>query len=505
MNLNNNKRSNKTYDLNHVILKLSKNPRDHLTVRDFLRGFQSLGATGAGKTSSTGRKIAKEFLKFGMGGIIHCSKPSERKEWEDLVEFLYKTGEVDRRADLVIFSEDSPYRFNPLGYERERGGKGSGETFTIVTLLMNIYQMSNNLSGGSSGKSERFWDNSLKRLMKRMVALLMLSEEEVSIANMHAIVSSLLSKEEAAYLQELLSNFAAKKEKLAKWGNSNYYIKCFLKATLNVLKLSESGDESKEREYFIVKNYFNRELIAIHERTRTIITESFLGIVEPFLTGVLYKHFVQDTTIYPEWTHQGKIIILDFPVKDYLELGVLAQGIFRYMWQQSTERRNFVSGYDVPVFLWADEAQLFLSDYESVFQSTARSAGVATVYLSQNISGYYSINWGGNAKAKVDALLGNLSIKFYHANQDPVTNELAARTIGKQFRKMISYGMNSHSGSNSGLNEQLHYQVEPTEFTMLRTGGPENDFLVDIILTVTGKQWSNNKNFLRKTFKQLFV
>jgi len=37
-----------------------------------------------------------------------------------------------------------------------------------------------------------------------------------------------------------------------------------------------------------------------------------------------------------------------------------------------------------PVFLWADEAQNFISDFDAEYQAVARSAGGCTVYLGQS-------------------------------------------------------------------------------------------------------------------------
>lgn len=493
----------KNYELDYPLIRFSEDPKDWWTLRDAVRGTHIFGGIGAGKTSSSGRKIAKEFLKIGMGGIVLCAKPEEREEWENLVQYLYNTEGVDRRSDIIIFSEDSPYCFNPLKYEKMRGGKGAGESFNLVNLLMNIYQMGKNLSGDSGSHSgDRFWDNALKRLIKRMIDLLKLADEDVSIQNMHALVVSLLSQEESEKLKQILNNHETSKHHLSQWGEVNYYIKCFLKATLNTSKAAEQDPNTPLlRDYYIVRNYFNREIVTLAERTRTIITESFLGIVEPFLTGLLHKHFVTDTNIFPEWTHYGKIIILDFSVKEYLELGIYAQGIFKLMWQQATERRTFKSGRDLPIFLWCDEAQFFLSDYDSVFQTTARSSGACTVFLSQNISNYL-VTLGGNAQAKVDSLLGNLCTKIYHTNNDAVTNEWSARTIGKDIKQFMSFNVSQNANTSSGINQQLHYQVEPREFTILKSGGIENDRFVETIITVSGKEWSDGKNYTRKSFKQ---
>ena len=95
--------------------------------------------------------------------------------------------------------------------------------------------------------------------------------------------------------------------------------------------------------------------------------------------------------IRPEETHKGKIIILDFPVKEYLQTGVYAQGIYKYLWQQATERRD--PNQDLlPVFLWVDESQLFLSDYDQIFQTTAKLLGLSFVTGHLMSVTAYSIN-----------------------------------------------------------------------------------------------------------------
>ena len=207
------------YDLDYPLIKFSKDKRDWWTVRDALRGNIVFGGIGSGKTSGSGRKIARELLKYGFGGIVLCVKPEERAEWESLVQHLYKAGEADRRKDIIVFSEDSQYRFNPLQYERSRGGKGAGQTFNLVTLLMNIHQMGKNLGGeGGSRESDPFWRNALRRMVTKTIDLLLISNEEVSIPNMHTIIASLLTPQESNDLQDILADFSNAKEELEKWG-----------------------------------------------------------------------------------------------------------------------------------------------------------------------------------------------------------------------------------------------------------------------------------------------
>ena len=134
------------------------------------------------------------------------------------------------------------------------------------------------------------------------------------------------------------------------------------------------------------------------DRTRSIVVESALSIFEPFMSGLLKEMLATESNITPELTHSGKIIILDFPVVSYLELGTLIQSIFKFIWQQAMERRD-VDKKPTPCFLFLDEAQLFVSNKEDMlFQTTARSSKCCTIFLTQTINNYYSVMSGTRYK-----------------------------------------------------------------------------------------------------------
>ena len=476
--------------------------KDIWTLRDAVRGVQIIGGIGSGKTSGSGRMIANVFLEKGFGGLVLCAKPEERKNWEKLAK------EAGRLKDLIIIGEGREFYFNALNYEASR--HGGGETFNLVNLFMQIYQMGRVVSGeGLASSGERFWDNALKRCLSRIIDFLKLAGEPVTISNMYSLISEALSNKEIEYLIELRNSEDSGDayDKISEWAKFNYYVKCFFLSKKNLAKFLEgnSGDEklieAKKKQHRTVRNYFEREFANLAEKTKTIVVESFLGLVEPFQSGILEKYFAGQTNISPEETfEEGKIIVLDFPVKDYLDSGVYAQGIFKLLWQQAVERRTYKEGTDIPVFLWVDESQLFLSSYDQVYQTTARSAGACTVFITQNISNYYSAIGGKNPKPKVDSLLANLSTKIFHANNDPVTNEWSAKSIGRDYTTETSF--NFGSSESFGGRQQLQFQVNPVVFTKLRGGGKPNKYEVDGIMTVAGKVWSNKKNYLWLTIPQ---
>ena len=196
-------------------------------------------------------------------------------------------------------------------------------------------------------------------------------------------------------------------------------------------------------------------------------------------------------------------------MKEFLDAGVMAQSIFKLIFQQAIERRDVVK-YPTPVFLWADEAQYFLNPYDQIFLTTARSSRTSTVYLSQNISNYL-VAMGGNSgtKAKVDSLMGNLSTKIFHANSDAESNEYASRLIGNAISSLNNKGSSRSSfnltfSTSEGTTEQNLPQIQPREFTILKSGGSQNNYSVESIVFVTGKLWSTQTNFSKAVFKQSF-
>ena len=476
-----------TYDspvtnLDYSLLNFSGNPIDNWTVRDAVRGVQIFGGIGSGKSSGSGKYIAKTFLHHGFGGIVLCAKPDERANWERYAE---ETGRAD---DLIIFSKNSPYEFNPLQYEMTREGEGAGEVFNLSNLFMEMYKMGARFSGGGeSGENDRFWDGALKRCLNGLIRLIQMADEELSIANMRKLLTDSPDIADVNAMQEM------KDEDIAAWTESNYCLRCLQQAGESVI-----DDETTER-YNDVSDYFLHQLSRMNERTKAIIVESFLGLAEAFSDGILKKHFAGGTNITPELTHEGKIIILDFPVKEFLASGVYAQGIFKLLWQQATERRD-VNKYPLPVFLWADESQLFISDYDQIFQTTARSSKACTIYISQNISNYYAAIGGKNAEARVNSLLGNLSTKIFHSNNDHVTNKWAAETIGQAFKNISS--MSTGEKQSSSLSQHYHWQIEPREFTQLKNGGEVNDYKVEGIITIAGRTWSDGNNYGKNIFDQ---
>jgi hypothetical protein len=223
------------------------------------------------------------------------------------------------------------------------------------------------------------------------------------------------------------------------------------------------------------------------------------------------------SNVTPDAVEQGKIIVIDLSVKEFAEIGQYAQVIWKYAFQRSIERRD-VKKSPRPVFLWADECQYFVTSHDAQFATTCRSFRVAVVYLTQNLNNLYA-SLGGlqQGKAQADSLLGCLNTKIFHANSCALTNEMASTLCGRTRQLFVNansghqgdwiaeaFGLGEGAHSTSGVSESMDNEIEPSVFTSLRSGGPENDFNVDAIVFQNGKVYADTgRPWRHATFKQL--
>lgn len=466
--------SQNPHDLTFPILFFDSKKTIAWTLEDAVRGTLILGGIGSGKTSGSGKTIAKSFLQAGYGGLVLCGKKDERAAWVDYA------CECNRLDDLIIFSEKNPFRFNFLDYELSRSDQGGGQTMNIVKLFMTIHEMGRKQKGGGAKSDDQFWESALSRLLFRLIELIKLSGETITIETMYHIIAS-APRDVSAFHDD-------------NWVNTSLCVKCLVAAN----ETSKDSDSFK-----LVDSYWTQEFPALDEKTRSIIIESAYALLEPFLSGLLKELLATESNITPEITHDGKIIILDIPMQSYLELGVYSQCIFKFLWQQAIERRN-IQEKPTPNFLWVDESQFFINQHDMLFQTTARSSRTATVLLSQNVSNYYSVMGGGmRYKDMTNSLLANLSTKIFHAQNDHVTNQWAADTIGQDWQYVANFNSSMQKqGASTGAGKQLVHQVRPIDFTLLRNGGSLNNYTVEGFLTIAGRPILNGKNFMKVTFDQ---
>jgi type IV secretory system conjugative DNA transfer VirD4/TraG family protein len=444
-------------------------------IRNACEGVMCFGATGSGKSSGPLRKLALAMLENQFGGIVFCVKPDEKAVWEQYAD------ETGRRDDLMYLSKEY---FNFLDYEHSRPGEGAGEVENIVHLFMEIAEVGKDKK--TKGGNEEYWKDAVKQFLRNAITLLMLADESLTLLN----------------IKKIIDTVPRSAEEIAVAGN-------YCCSLIELIKQKGNNDNA---DFVLLSEYFKGEFARLDNRTRSNIISSFTVIVDSFLRGEMKRCFCSEkTTFTPEMTLDGKILIIDYNIKEWQKLGSYASAVIKYCFMKAIERRADGGENARPVFIFADECQNFAIPYDHLFQTTARSSRVVTVYGTQNIGNLQTVY----GREEVSSLLGNLGTKIFCQNGDDKTNIWASESIGKVLvkRHTMSQGeghnlsgaasRSSNSESvNEGWSEQKDFLVEPMSFTSLAKGSKQNKCDVGFILWQSGRVFANGKPFLKTSVKQ---
>lgn len=519
-------------DLDTPLLQLSA--VDKFTLRDACQGVHVFGGIGSGKTSGSGRALAAAYLRAGFGGLVLAAKPEEVELW---VRYAKENG---RANSLILFGERGGGGFNFITYELARqGADGAG---SVVECLMRILEAARLASSSGSKGSEPFWEDATRQVLRNTIPILYAATGTVQIPDIIRFVASAPMSQQQLHSEE--------------WQAQSFMFHALSAARQNPLRPLRADDFEK------TASYWRDEFAQLDPKTRSNISISLSIALDRFNRGRLYQAFCTQTTLVPELTFHGAIIVMDMSALIWNEDGIVAQQLFKYMWQRAVLSRNALPPQhrDRPVFLWADEAQYFVNSFDTDFQSTCRSAKACTVFLTQSLPTYYAKMGGEHAKHKADMLLANFVTKIFHNNADPETNRWASDTIGRVLQRRNNYsesessgrsqgmshgdntswgassnvgssmdgrghgsssssfGRNQGGGENAGRNrgrnisesasggysETMDYEIEPGQFgRILKTGGPANSRNVTAIWFQAGKLFRDSeRNYLLTRFQQ---
>jgi type IV secretory pathway TraG/TraD family ATPase VirD4 len=454
---------------------------------DAQTGVCVFGATGSGKTSGPAKHLAYGYLAAGFGGLVLCAKKDECRQWQ---EWAAETGRED---DLVIIDASGGSRFNFMTWEASRPEAGGGLGINIVNLLDEIATaISGNTEGGGNSK---FWEDALHHLNTNLVDLALLAKRKVTLPELRSILTTA-----AIQPEQVIDEVWQEKSECAK-------------AIDEADRKTTNADPNERASFEQCRDYWLLEYPNLNEKTRSIITLTFSMLVRPLITPPLRQIFSTDTNIKPEDTFDGKIIIVDLPVQEYRLVGRIASLAWKYCFQiavlrrvQPANRESFLR----PVFLWADEAQNFVSKFDSEYQAVARSAAGCTVYLTQNRESFRRVLKNNDA---VDSLLGNLQAKFFCQNSGE-TNEWASKLLGERWLHINSTNVGQslndtmqqqeqNAGKHSSgvtRSAQRRFFVEPARFTTLKRGGALNNFQVEAIVYNGGNLFHDGRESLPYKF-----
>jgi hypothetical protein len=456
-------------------------------IKDACEGTVIFGGTGSGKTSGSGRALARAFLAAGFGGLVLCAKPDEPGLWRGYAS------ETGRGSDLVMFGAGEPWSFNFMNYESLRSGAGAGLTENLVTLFMEVSSIGSGDARARGG--DPFWERAMRSLIRNCVDVLVMAGEPVSLHSMFDVVRS-------APADQASIASPAWKLRSACWNH-----------------LEAAGERSLGMSWAVdcreVAGYWLGHFPTLGEKTRGSIVAMFSTLAEALMRGKMRELFCEATTLTPEDVIGGKVVVVNLPVKEWSEVGRMAAVLWKYCLQKSVERRaDNADGQGRPLFIWADECQHFTSRYDPLFQATARSSRAASVYLTQNYPSLSATLGGGpDGMAMTDSLLGNMGTKIFHANSDRETNRLASELVGKRLQSLRSFGSGSSlslgpqasvgSSSNRSRSENMDFEIQPMEFSTLRKGGAENAHTSEALVFQNGRLWTGTgRTWQKVAFRQ---
>ena len=336
----------------------------------------------------------------------------------------------------------------PYYYEWNRPGRGAGDLETIIDFFSTLMSIGKKEVGHGH---DPFWERGNEQLMRNSIKLLDLAGERLSITNIDRLIKSLPTRlgeheeetwQQESYCASLINSIRERKDSLT----------------------AEQWSDLDVTTHYIFKRW-----PAFDERPRSSLEMTWSGLSDNFLFHPFSRLFCSGKCSFvPEMTtHQGKIVICDFPLLEYgHETGRLINVLLKLVFQRSWLRRNLADSPN-PVFLWQDEFQYFVTRRDNAFQQTCRSARVAVVCLTQNILNLSEELGEQQPGSKTKAFLGNLMLKIFHQQNDPDTNQYAAELIGKQYRYLDSFNSDAAGGASVGAAQQLVYNVEPIAFSQL--------------------------------------
>jgi type IV secretory pathway TraG/TraD family ATPase VirD4 len=425
------------WDLNFPLFSWSQ--QDHFTLRNAVESVAIFGELGAAKTTGSAAWILLKYLEIGMGGLVCCVKPGDR----ELIEAYAK--QTGRSDSLIVVSPHNKWRCNLIRYALKRPGAVGSRVEQIVSLLMTIVEAAERGERASVGQ-DKFWQRSLRQILRNGLEICIAAGGEVTMQMLHEVITSAPRSHAEVHNPQ--------------WQKESSCYRLIEEAE------ARAKSERDQADFELAARYFLREFPDMPNDTRGSILATYGVMADVLLRGHMADLFDGETNFVPELSFDGAIIVLDLPIKVYGQAGIYVQSAFTYLWQVAAEQRD-VKKSPRPCFWFVDEAHELVCEYTPEFLATARSARIATVLISQNKPNYLAAMGGEAGRHRVEAFLGNMGTKIFHANGDPETNRWASDMISEEIQTRNNWSGGIESGAGRGGAGET---VGKTECIVYQTG-----------------------------------
>ncbi|MBX9655577.1 type IV secretory system conjugative DNA transfer family protein [bacterium] len=458
--------------------------RDAFRVRDLLNGgLLILGITGSGKSSSSGKKIARAIVADRNSyGLVLAAKPEDLPMWQ---EIFRKTGQSKRL--LVFDGAKSRLRLNFLE-EAARHGDAREITKVITTIGETL------ASGdrGRGGENAAFFLAQQERAIHHAVELLLAAHGKVTSND----------------LQQFIATAATSRQQISQedW-RTQFHNKCIQAAHAARLSPRKRHDIQQATDFWC------GEWSGMADRMRSSILAGVMGTLFVFNNGLVHE-LVSTTSnfTFEQLRRKRQWLLVNMAPSEYGDSGRFVGAGFKYLMQRHVLRMT--AGAKDPFHIcWCDEAQNWTNQFDAEYLAQCRSHRGCMVFLTQSVHSFHTAMRSEDSKHQTLSLLGNFSHRVFHALGDIETAQWASETLGRRIE--THFGGSTQPAESvfdeffgvdrttSSFSEQYAPVLQPNEFMNgLRTGGPGNGYQCDAIIIRPGMPFSNGENFLFTTFSQ---
>lgn len=472
--------------LDDVLMELA--PGVLWTVRDSLAGgVLSLGTTGSGKTSGSLRAINSAQLESGFGGIYFTVKPEDRHTYEQWIK------DAGRTDDLVVVSQDGHHRFNFLQAEISQCPNRAAAAQNLTQQLLTAAEACDPKVGPASGGGDdsAFFRHYAAMYLNNALWVLLLSGSNVTPQSVLELIRS--TPRSDAELND------------AAWRARSHFFRAISAAQDAPMTESEHAD------FRMAAGFFLRELVNLGSRTRSSVEATLTAALNVLSRGLVRETIsAERPNLQAESVHEGKLVIVDFPVHVYGVVGKVIQVMLKDSFQRAHSRRTFRDGCR-PTFMLTDECQYLLVAADQLFQSTTRSTGTSVTNATQSVSAIAEA-LGADSETKVAALLGNFSTQVFHAQTDTRTIEYIQQLVGRSRQFMMNGNsarggewlaplFGESTGGSAGFSEAYEFELQARDLNGLAKGGPPR-FITEAIVYQSGRTFPNGRTWLPVQFNQ---
>jgi len=398
-------------------------PTDFFDLEMATKGVHIFGGIGSGKTSGPGRFLSELYLRNGFGFCVTCTKPGDVEWW------VRRAERTNRLNSLVILDQSQCFNFCDYGVQKY----GMDGISVVVDGMVRVLDSARNItSQGHQSAGEPLWIDGPPLALRHSVQILYAAKGRITFDDLERFLNT--APKTSAQLKD-----------------KSFLASCFM-AQMMIRANEDPCVPISEKEFLQCSRFWSENWIGIPEKIRGSFLISLSAAFDRFRHGRLERMTSGRTTVYPELSLGGAVILLAVPTVTFGTDAVIFQQLFKYFWQKAILSRNGMDPIhrERPQCLFSDEAQDMVSDFDATdWQNLCRDSLACSVFLSQSLPNYVS----KIGRDKTDALVSKFGNQVFTANNCPLTNEYAIKLLGREVKRRNNASMGTSQSFTCGMSE----------------------------------------------------